>query len=105
MARFGLPAVFPTLEDFVERSSALVGSPQQVVEKVLRYHAGLGHEVLHLHADGDGLTPSAHRASLELFQSDVAPLLRAAIPSRPLAGPIPFTGPRSTPEPQPVGAR
>ena len=71
---------------------------------MLRYHAGLGHEVLHLHADGDGLTPSAHRASLELFQSDVAPLLRGGDPQQAARrGPIPFTGPRSTPEPQPVG--
>jgi alkanesulfonate monooxygenase SsuD/methylene tetrahydromethanopterin reductase-like flavin-dependent oxidoreductase (luciferase family) len=104
-ARHGLPVVFPTLDDFVERSSALIGSPQQVIEKVLRYHEGLGHEVMHLHADGDGLTPAAHRASLELFQAEVAPVLRAAVPSRPLAGPIPFTGPLSTPAADPVGAR
>jgi alkanesulfonate monooxygenase SsuD/methylene tetrahydromethanopterin reductase-like flavin-dependent oxidoreductase (luciferase family) len=87
--RFGLPIVFPTLEDFVERSSALIGSPQQIIEKVLRYHEVLGHEVIHLHADGDGLTPRRHREALEQFQADVAPALRAAIPSRPLAGPIP----------------
>jgi len=79
--KLGLPVVFPTLEDFVERSSALVGSPAQVIEKVLRYHGELGHEVMHLHSDGDGLTPAEHRAALELFQSDVAPALRAAIPS------------------------
>jgi alkanesulfonate monooxygenase SsuD/methylene tetrahydromethanopterin reductase-like flavin-dependent oxidoreductase (luciferase family) len=104
-ARHGLPVVFPTLEDFVERSSALIGSPQQVIEKVLRYHEGLGHEVMHLHADGDGLTPAAHRASLELFQAEVAPVLRSAVPSRPLAGPIRFTGPPSTPAADPVGVR
>jgi alkanesulfonate monooxygenase SsuD/methylene tetrahydromethanopterin reductase-like flavin-dependent oxidoreductase (luciferase family) len=104
-ARFGLPVVFPTLEDFVERSSALVGSPQQVIEKVLRHHEELGHEVIHLHSDGDGLTPAAHRAALELFQAEVAPVLRSAVPSRPLAGPIPFTGPLSTPVSEPVGAR
>ena len=103
--RFGLPVVFPTFEDFVERSSALVGSPQQVIDKVLRYHEALGHEAIHLHSDGDGQTPAAHRAALELFQTDVAPVLRAAIPSRPLAGPIPFLGPPSTPVAEPVGAR
>jgi alkanesulfonate monooxygenase SsuD/methylene tetrahydromethanopterin reductase-like flavin-dependent oxidoreductase (luciferase family) len=103
--RFGLPVVFATFEDFVERSSALVGSPQQVIDKVLRYHEALGHEAIHLHSDGDGQTPAAHRAALELFQTDVAPVLRAAIPSRPFAGPIPFLGPPSTPVPEPVGAR
>ncbi|HEX4358566.1 MAG TPA: LLM class flavin-dependent oxidoreductase [Pseudonocardia sp.] len=96
-SRLGMEVVFPTLEDFVERSSALIGSPAQVIEKVLRYHRELGHEVMHLHSDGDGLTPAEHRASLELFQSEVAPALRAAIPSRPLATPIRLTEQPSTP--------
>jgi len=34
--------VFGTLEDFVERSSALIGSPAQVIEKVHRYHEQFG---------------------------------------------------------------
>ncbi|WP_067664079.1 LLM class flavin-dependent oxidoreductase [Nocardia miyunensis] len=80
----GLPIVFDTVEDFIERSSALIGSPQQVAEKVLRYHDRFGHEAIHLSADSDGLTPAQHRASLELFQAEVAPVLRERIPSRPL---------------------
>jgi alkanesulfonate monooxygenase SsuD/methylene tetrahydromethanopterin reductase-like flavin-dependent oxidoreductase (luciferase family) len=82
--RAGLPVVFESIEDFVGRSSALVGSPQQVIDKVCRYHEQLGHEVIHLSADADGLTVSQKRRSLELFQSDVAPILRDRIPSRPL---------------------
>ncbi|MET8160141.1 LLM class flavin-dependent oxidoreductase [Sphaerisporangium sp. NPDC005289] len=81
--RLGLEPVFPTLEDFVERSSALIGSPQQIVEKVHRYHERFGHSVMHLHADADGLTDAQHRASLELFQSDIAPVLRKEIPDPP----------------------
>jgi alkanesulfonate monooxygenase SsuD/methylene tetrahydromethanopterin reductase-like flavin-dependent oxidoreductase (luciferase family) len=81
--RLGLEPVFATLEDFVERSSALIGSPQQVIEKVHRYHEQLGHSVLHLHADADGLTRTQHRDSLELFQTDIAPTLRRAIPDPP----------------------
>ncbi|MGW3409210.1 LLM class flavin-dependent oxidoreductase [Streptomyces sp. NPDC000888] len=87
--RLGLEPVFPTLEDFVERSSALIGSPQQVIEKVHRYHEQFGHTVLHLHADASGLTGAQHRASLELFQSDIAPVLRRGIPDPPFAwGPV-----------------
>ncbi|WP_024799318.1 LLM class flavin-dependent oxidoreductase [Nocardia sp. BMG51109] len=82
--KFGTPAVFETLEDFVERSSALVGSPQQVLDKVGLYHEALGHEVIHMSADSDGLTEKQHRESLELFQSEVAPELRRRIPSRPI---------------------
>jgi alkanesulfonate monooxygenase SsuD/methylene tetrahydromethanopterin reductase-like flavin-dependent oxidoreductase (luciferase family) len=84
--RLGLTPVFPTLEDAIERSSILVGSPQQIIDKVHRYHERFGHEVMHLHADADGLTDKQHRATLELFQSDIAPVLRRDIPSRPLGG-------------------
>lgn len=79
----GLEPVFPTLEDFMARSSALIGSPQQVIEKVHRYHGQLGHTVMHLHADAGGLTDRQHRDSLELFQSDIAPVLRREIPDPP----------------------
>ncbi|MEY2227693.1 LLM class flavin-dependent oxidoreductase [Streptomyces sp. BF23-19] len=78
--RLGTAPVFPTLEDFVERSSALIGSPQQVIEKVHRYHEAFGHTALHLQAEAGGLPEADHRASLELFQSDIAPVLRRAIP-------------------------
>ena len=65
------------------RSSALIGSPQQVIDKVLRYHEQFGHSVLHLHADAGGLTDSQHRESLELFQAEIAPVLRREIPDPP----------------------
>jgi alkanesulfonate monooxygenase SsuD/methylene tetrahydromethanopterin reductase-like flavin-dependent oxidoreductase (luciferase family) len=76
----GLQPVFTTFEDYVERSSALIGSPQQVIEKVHRYHEQLGHSVMHVHADAGGLTRKQHRSSMELFQSDIAPTLRRDIP-------------------------
>jgi alkanesulfonate monooxygenase SsuD/methylene tetrahydromethanopterin reductase-like flavin-dependent oxidoreductase (luciferase family) len=82
--RVGFPVVFESIEDFVWRSSALVGSPEQVIDKVGRYHEQLGHEVMHLSADADGVTVSQQRRSLERFQSDVAPVLRERFPSRPL---------------------
>lgn len=83
--RLGLEPVFPTVEDFVERSSALIGSPQQIIEKVHRYHEQFGHTVLHLQADAGGLTDRQHRDSLELFHSDVAPVLRREIPDPPFS--------------------
>ncbi|MER7572515.1 LLM class flavin-dependent oxidoreductase [Streptomyces sp. NPDC126514] len=85
----GLEPVFPTLEDFVARSSALIGSPQQVLDKVHRYHEQFGHTVLHLHAEAGGLTQRQRRASLELFQAEVAPQLRRSIPDPPFPwGPV-----------------
>jgi alkanesulfonate monooxygenase SsuD/methylene tetrahydromethanopterin reductase-like flavin-dependent oxidoreductase (luciferase family) len=82
-ARLGLAPVFSSVEDFVERSSALIGSPAQIIEKVHRYHAQFGHQVMHLHADASGLTDKQHREALELFQSDIAPVLRRDIPDPP----------------------
>jgi alkanesulfonate monooxygenase SsuD/methylene tetrahydromethanopterin reductase-like flavin-dependent oxidoreductase (luciferase family) len=82
--RAGEPVVFESMEDYVDRSSALIGSPQQVIDKVGRYHEQLGHEEIHLSADADVVTVGQKRRSLELFQSDVAPALRDRIPSRPL---------------------
>ncbi|MEW2567338.1 LLM class flavin-dependent oxidoreductase [Streptomyces sp. NPDC047070] len=98
--RLGLEPVFPTLEDFVERSSALVGSPQQIIEKVHRYHEQFGHTVLHLHADAGGLTDTQHRDSLALFQSAVAPVLRREIPDPP----FPWSPVQAGPTPVPVAA-
>jgi alkanesulfonate monooxygenase SsuD/methylene tetrahydromethanopterin reductase-like flavin-dependent oxidoreductase (luciferase family) len=81
--RMGLEPVFRTLEDFIVRSSALIGSPQQIIEKVRRYHEQFGHTVMHLHADAGWLTEAQHRGALELFQSDIAPVLRREIPDPP----------------------
>ena len=91
-ASVGLEPVFPTLEDFVERSSALVGSPQQVVEKIHRYHERFGHQVVHVHADAGGLTEQQHRASLELFATEVAAPLRTALPDPPWGWGSPTNG-------------
>ncbi|MFF5563060.1 LLM class flavin-dependent oxidoreductase [Streptomyces sp. NPDC012623] len=98
--RLGVAPVFPTLEDFTERSSALIGSPQQIIEKVHRYHERFGHTVMHLHADAGGLTDTQHRDALELFQSDIAPVLRREIPDPPFGwGPV-----LAEPERGPAGA-
>ncbi|MFE9612429.1 LLM class flavin-dependent oxidoreductase [Streptomyces sp. NPDC006012] len=95
----GLPVVFETLEDFAARSSALIGSPQQVIEKVHRYHERFGHTVQHVSADAAGLTDARHRDSLELFQAEVAPVLRRDIPDPPFDwGPV-IAPPRPGPVP------
>ncbi|MFC4070985.1 LLM class flavin-dependent oxidoreductase [Actinoplanes subglobosus] len=73
--KVGVQPVFTSIEDAVERSSMLVGSPQQIIDKVHRYHERLGHSVTHLSADTEGLTEKQNRASLELFASDIAPVL------------------------------
>jgi hypothetical protein len=53
---------------------------------VRRYHEQFGHQVIHLHAEPDGLSDKQHRESLELFQSDIAPVLSRDIPDPPWPG-------------------
>jgi alkanesulfonate monooxygenase SsuD/methylene tetrahydromethanopterin reductase-like flavin-dependent oxidoreductase (luciferase family) len=81
--QIGVEPVFTSIEDFVERSSALIGSPEQIIDKVHRYHLQLGHSVMHISSDPEGLTATQHRDSLELFQSSIAPELRRTIPDPP----------------------
>jgi len=81
--QLGLEPVFLTVEDFVQRSSALIGSPQQIIDKVHRYHGQLGHSVLHISSDAEGLTESQHLDSLERFASEIAPSLRDDLPNPP----------------------
>ncbi|MFG2906805.1 LLM class flavin-dependent oxidoreductase [Kitasatospora sp. NPDC048286] len=68
---------FTSLEDALERGSALVGSPQQVIEKIHRYHEAFGNEVVGIGVDA--LTEEAQREQLELFASEVAPEVRRAL--------------------------
>ncbi|MCF2528767.1 LLM class flavin-dependent oxidoreductase [Yinghuangia soli] len=103
MQQHGIEPVFATYEDYLERSSALIGSPQQIVEKVHRYHEHLGHTVLHLSADATGLDTATHHRALELFQSDVAPVLRREIPDPPWGWGSPATADLSDTAAVPVG--
>jgi alkanesulfonate monooxygenase SsuD/methylene tetrahydromethanopterin reductase-like flavin-dependent oxidoreductase (luciferase family) len=78
---------FTDVEDAIERGPLLVGSPQQVVEKLGRWYEEFGGvEVLQVGIEGIGLPEADHRASLELFLDRAAPVLRAEFPSRVWAG-------------------
>ncbi|MFD0482777.1 LLM class flavin-dependent oxidoreductase [Kineococcus sp. GCM10028916] len=73
---------FTSLEDAVERGPNLVGSPEQVVDKIGNYHGAFGHELLAIGVDGQGLPVAEQRATLELFATEVAPVVRRDFPSR-----------------------
>nr|BFE59520.1 hypothetical protein GCM10020063_040460 [Dactylosporangium thailandense] len=76
----GLP--FDSLEDFIAHGSALVGSPEQVTEQLLRLHERFGNQVFGVGVEGFFLTdlPTA-RAHLERFFAEVVPVVRAEIPT------------------------
>ncbi|MFD0262013.1 LLM class flavin-dependent oxidoreductase [Kitasatospora indigofera] len=74
---------FATLEDALEHGSALVGSPQQVIDKIHRYHLAFGNEVVGIGVDA--LTEDLQHEQLELFAAEVAPVIRKEIPDPPPA--------------------
>ncbi len=84
----GTFTVWDGYEDFLERGSALVGSPEQVIDKVGRYHEAFGNRLISIGGHPGFLSPEAFRASLELFQAEVAPALRRSIPDPPWPGPV-----------------
>jgi hypothetical protein len=72
----GAPRPRPGGDPHRGRQRRFLRRPQQIIDKVHRYHERFGHEVTHLSADTEGLSEKQNRAGLELFASDIAPVLR-----------------------------
>jgi alkanesulfonate monooxygenase SsuD/methylene tetrahydromethanopterin reductase-like flavin-dependent oxidoreductase (luciferase family) len=76
----GTFTIYDGYDDFLERGSALVGSPQQVIDKVGRYHDAFGNRLIAIGGHPGNLSYDQFADSLELFQAEVAPVLRRTIP-------------------------
>jgi alkanesulfonate monooxygenase SsuD/methylene tetrahydromethanopterin reductase-like flavin-dependent oxidoreductase (luciferase family) len=86
-----LPGTFTryeSYEDYLERGSALVGSPQQVIDKVGRYHEAFGNRLIAIGGHPGELDRAQFVDSLELFQAEVAPVLRRTIPGPEWPAPV-----------------
>ncbi|MEH7255258.1 LLM class flavin-dependent oxidoreductase [Neobacillus niacini] len=70
---------FKNLEDHIENGSALVGSADQVIEKILHYHQAFGHQVQSISVEG--LSKEEQQEQLERFATEVMPVLRREIPT------------------------
>jgi alkanesulfonate monooxygenase SsuD/methylene tetrahydromethanopterin reductase-like flavin-dependent oxidoreductase (luciferase family) len=73
-----------TVEDYIEKTAALVGSPQQIIDIILAQHQHFQHDLMHLHVDAGALTPADYRATLELFATEIAPAVRRNLPHKPI---------------------
>lgn len=80
MPRTPQQVAFLDLEDNIANGPVLVGGAERVIEKILRYHAAFGNEVLSISVDG--LTEAEQLEQVEFFASEVAPVLRREVPSR-----------------------
>jgi probable LLM family oxidoreductase len=67
------------------KGALLVGSPQEVIDKVLREHEIFGHERFLLQTSVGAMPHRDVLRSLELFGSEVAPVVRKATAKAPLA--------------------
>lgn len=70
---------FTDLEDNIAHGPVLVGSAEQVIEKILNYQRAYGHQVLAVGVDG--LTEAEQLEQLHRFTSAVAPIVRREVPS------------------------
>lgn len=70
---FDPSVLFTSFEDFVERSSLLIGSPQQAIDKLARYHEAYGYSAVSVTGHPDVRPRAEWVASLELFRDEVLP--------------------------------
>lgn len=80
---FDPETLFHSFEDYIERSSFLIGTPEKALEKLRRYHEAYGFSAISI--DGhEGFYPrDAWVRSLELLRDEVAPELERIAPSQP----------------------
>ena len=82
---------FPTVDDAIERGPVLVGSPQQIAEKILWWHEAYGHDLQSFSLP----TMIPHEQQLDMlerFASEVVPVVRAAAPTALLSDLDPYGG-------------
>lgn len=88
---------FTDVDDVIDNGPALIGSPEEVLDKVGRYHEALGHDVLAIGIESPGLTETQRRDSLDLFFGQLAPQLRDKYPAKIWSETVP--GPYPVPVP------
>lgn len=73
-----------TVEAFIAKLVALVGSPQQIIETLLEQYEAFQHDLVHIHVDAEALTSKDYLDTLEIFATEIAPTVRREIPNKPL---------------------
>ncbi|MER5256506.1 LLM class flavin-dependent oxidoreductase [Streptomyces sp. NPDC002855] len=77
----GYNTPFRTIEDAIADGPQLIGSPQQIIDKILGYHEVYGHDLQSITVDGFGLERGEQIETLQRFAEEVAPVVREAAPS------------------------
>ncbi|MGW7087883.1 LLM class flavin-dependent oxidoreductase [Streptomyces sp. NPDC054871] len=77
----GYNTPFRTIEEAIADGPQLIGSPQQIIDKILGWHEVYGHDLQSVTVDGFGLGRSEQIETLQRFAEEVAPVVRGAAPS------------------------
>ncbi|MFD8010409.1 LLM class flavin-dependent oxidoreductase [Streptomyces sp. NPDC058955] len=77
----GYNTPFRTVEEAIAGGPQLIGSPEQITEKILGFHAHYGHDLQSITVDGFGQSTAEQAETLERFAEEIAPVLRKEAPS------------------------
>ncbi|MFT2014427.1 LLM class flavin-dependent oxidoreductase [Streptomyces sp. 796.1] len=77
----GYNTPFRTIEDAIADGPHLIGSPQQIIDKILDFHQAYRHDLQSITVDGSGLGLPAQIEQLQRFAEEVAPAVRRAAPT------------------------
>ncbi|MEU8758247.1 LLM class flavin-dependent oxidoreductase [Streptomyces sp. NPDC048659] len=79
--RAGYNTPFVTIEEAIAGGPQLIGSPQQIIDKLLGYHAVYRHDLQSVTVDAFGQSTAEQIETLERFAEEIAPVLRKEAPS------------------------
>ncbi|WP_405551646.1 LLM class flavin-dependent oxidoreductase [Streptomyces sp. NBC_01171] len=77
----GYNTPFRTVEEAIADGPHLIGSPQQVIDKILGFHAAYGHDLQSVTVDSSGLSLSRQIDQLRWFAEEIAPVVRTEAPT------------------------
>lgn len=79
--RAGYNTPFRTIEDAIADGPQLIGSPQQIIDKILGYHEVYRHDLQSITVDGFGLERAEQIETLQRFSEEIAPIVRKEAPT------------------------
>ncbi|MFJ8861172.1 LLM class flavin-dependent oxidoreductase [Streptomyces sp. NPDC102451] len=77
----GYNTPFRTIEDAIADGPQLIGSPQQIIDKILGFHSVYRHDLQSITVDGFGLSHGEQLETLQRFAEEIAPVVRREAPS------------------------
>ncbi|MBD0712217.1 MULTISPECIES: LLM class flavin-dependent oxidoreductase [unclassified Streptomyces] len=79
--RAGYNTPFRTIEEAIADGPQLIGSPQQIIDKILGYHRFYRHDLQSVSVDNFGQSTAEQTETLQRFAEEIAPVIRREAPS------------------------